>query len=133
MPVRYKVDRWNEFMPPNPAMLRSRLESEGYDVFQWSDAPGAVYGTHMHEEEQSHWIISGSIELSIETVGTVVLGPGDRDFMPAGCYHSARVVGDDPVIYLIGAKRAAPSPPIEESQIESLDDLASSLLNRFSE
>ena len=29
---------------------------------------------------------------------------GDRDFMPAGTYHSARVAGDEPVMYLVGEK-----------------------------
>lgn len=132
MSVCYKVERWNDSMPPNPAMLRSRLSAEGYEVFQWTDSPGAVYGLHMHSEDQSHWIISGSIELTVESVGSVVLGPGDRDYMPAGCYHSARVIGDSPVIYLIGAKRTADSPS-DERKTCSFDEMASSLLERFRE
>ncbi|MER3430243.1 MAG: hypothetical protein C4324_04225, partial [Blastocatellia bacterium] len=107
----------------------------GYEVYQWADSPGAVYGLHMHLEDQSHWIISGSLEVSIESVGTVVLSAGDRDFMPAGCYHSARVVGDVPVIYLIGAKRAAGPVPAEaeddSTEYDSIDDIISSVLNRF--
>jgi hypothetical protein len=44
------------------------------------------------------------LELQVEGVGAVTLNPGDRDFMPAGTYHSARVIGNQPVVYLIGEK-----------------------------
>jgi quercetin dioxygenase-like cupin family protein len=85
-------------------MLRQSLVLEGYEVFQWCDQPGTVYGPHKHDDEQSHWIVSGTMELNVHGAGTTTLGPGDRDFMPAGTYHSARVIGDEPVMYLIGAK-----------------------------
>lgn len=85
-------------------MLRHILVSEGYRVFQWIDQPDMVYAIHMHGEEQSHWVISGSLELTVERVGTFLLEAGDRDFMPAGTYHSARVIGEEPVAYLIGEK-----------------------------
>jgi quercetin dioxygenase-like cupin family protein len=100
----YRVERWNEQYPPNPADLRLALGREGYSVFQWTDRPGAVYGPHDHDDDQSHWIISGRLELIVEGVGTVVLETGDRDLMPAGTEHSARVLGDVPVVYLIGSK-----------------------------
>ncbi len=100
----YRVERWKEVYKPNAAMLRKIMVDEGYRVYQWSDDPSAVYPVHKHENEQSHWIISGQLELTIENVGTFVLGPGDRDFMPAGTYHSARVVSSEPVVYLIGEK-----------------------------
>jgi mannose-6-phosphate isomerase-like protein (cupin superfamily) len=105
MPGSYRTEKWQEIFAPNPAMLRHQMTVEGYDVFQWSDQPGVEYGSHMHGEEQSHWIISGSLELSVQGIGTFVLEAGDRDFMPAGTYHSARVLGEEPVMYLIGAKR----------------------------
>ncbi|MDM7921983.1 MAG: cupin domain-containing protein [Pyrinomonadaceae bacterium] len=101
----YRIERWQSIPAPNPAMLRHILVSEGYSVFQWSDQPEKVYGTHWHPEDQSHWIISGSLELTIERLGVFVLEPGDRDFMPANTKHSARVIGEEPVMYLIGAKR----------------------------
>jgi hypothetical protein len=49
-------------------------------------------------------VISGSLELTVQGVGTFVLETCDRDFMAAGTYHSARVIGEEPVMYLIGAK-----------------------------
>jgi quercetin dioxygenase-like cupin family protein len=110
MPGSYRVERWSQFLAPNPAMLRQSLTLEGYEVFQWCDQPGTVYGPHKHDDEQSHWVVSGSIELIVQGAGTVLLSAGDRDYMPAGTYHSARVVGDEPVLYLIGSKHAQAEP-----------------------
>lgn len=104
---QFRVERWTKIYAPNAATLRGQLAAEGYRVYQWSDQPGAFYGQHKHAEEQSHWIISGSLEL---TVGgqRYVLNAGDRDFMAAETYHTARVVGDAPVLYLIGEKIMTP-------------------------
>jgi quercetin dioxygenase-like cupin family protein len=100
----YRIERWSQLYAPNAAMLRHILVTEGYRVFQWSDLPEAVYVNHKHAEDQSHWIISGALELTIERVGTFVLEAGDRDIMPADTYHSARVVSEEPVVYLVGEK-----------------------------
>src|SRR5690606_15793113 len=69
-------------------------------------SPEAFYGMHKHDSEQTHWIISGSIEI---TVGNVphLLSAGDRDRMPANTYHTARIIGEEPVKYLIGEKASA--------------------------
>ena len=106
MRIEYRVERWSEVHAPNAAMLRFTLEQEGYRVFQWCDQPESIYVQHKHAEDQSHWIVSGSLELTIEHYGKVVLEAGDRDFMAAETYHSARVIGDEPVVYLVGAKGA---------------------------
>jgi quercetin dioxygenase-like cupin family protein len=112
---KFRVERWRNVYKPNAAMLRLKLEQEGYTVYQWGDQPGMFYGQHKHPEPQSHWIISGSLEI---TVGgrSYVLEAGDRDFLEAETYHTARVVGDTAVIYLIGEKREVkpvepPAPP----------------------
>lgn len=98
-----RVDRWQRSEAPQERDLVRRLESEGYSVFRWSDPPGRTYAPHSHGEDQSHWVLDGSLAL---TVGgeEYVLGPGDRDFLPAGTVHAARVVGDEPVVYLIASK-----------------------------
>lgn len=124
MAERYRIEKWREVYPPNPAMLRLRLEAENYRVFQWSDRPGMTYGSHKHSEDQSHWIISGELEITVERAAPQVLKAGDRDFMPAETYHKARVLGESPVLYLIGEKqpvkrkRGRPKkvkePPMEE-------------------
>lgn len=101
----YRVEEWRMPYAPNPAMLRNTLVLEGYAVYQWCDQPGTVYGAHKHAEAQSHWVISGSLELQLPNGGIHVLNAGDRDYMPANTYHSARVFGEEPVVYLVGAKQ----------------------------
>lgn len=102
--VSFRVERWKEFYAPNPAMLRLLLAQEGYRVYHWIDRAGTVYGVHKHDEEQSHWIISGELELTLATGANYTLKAGDRDFMPAQTWHTARVVGAEPVSYLVGEK-----------------------------
>jgi quercetin dioxygenase-like cupin family protein len=99
-----QVERWSESTPPDAADLRERLESEGYGVFQWSDAPGTTYGPHSHPEDQSHWVLAGELNLRVGNE-TYTLRAGDRDYLAANTTHSAFVPGDEPVIYLIGAKQ----------------------------
>ena len=101
----YRVKKWDGAGAPDAGDLARQMRDEGYRVFEWSDEPDAVYPDHSHAEEQSHWIIDGTLELTVRGFGTVTLNPGDRDFMPAGTTHSARVVGGNPVVYLIGSKR----------------------------
>jgi quercetin dioxygenase-like cupin family protein len=98
-----QIERWAETGVPEAQELKRRLIDEGYSVFQWSDAPGTKYGPHAHAEDQSHWIISGGLELRVGHE-TYRLCPGDRDYLPANTIHSAFVSGDQPVVYLIGAK-----------------------------
>lgn len=98
-----EVERWSEPAAPDPQELKTRLSGEGFSVFQWSDAAGTKYGPHAHAEDQTHWILSGELELRVG-YENYTLGPGDRDFLPANTMHSAFVPGDQPVTYLIGAK-----------------------------
>jgi quercetin dioxygenase-like cupin family protein len=101
--VNIQIERWHDDHAPNASELRQRLQSEGYGVFQWTDAPGTKYGPHAHDEDQSHWILSGALELRVGHE-TYTLRAGDRDFLPARTIHSAFVPGDEPVVYLIGAQ-----------------------------
>ena len=98
-----RVVRWDKPENPDAKDLRRRLESEGYSVFEWSDAPGTTYGPHSHAEDQSHCIIRGELELTVAGE-TYTLHAGDRDFLPANTIHSAFVPGNEPVRYLIGAR-----------------------------
>ena len=102
-----QIERWKGSERPDATALRRRLTGEGYSVFEWSDAPGTFYGPHAHAEDQSHWIISGALELTVGDAGVperYILHAGDRDFLPANTLHSAFVPGDEPLRYLIGAK-----------------------------
>lgn len=113
MAFDYRVERWKQPYPPNPAMLRRELTHEGYDVFQWADRPNTSHGSKKNPQAQSHWIVSGNLEIVVERVGRYVLGPGDRDFMPADTYHTLRVLGNEPVLYMVGElnnKTHSPKP-----------------------
>jgi len=99
-----QVDRWSEINQPDAGALKARLVDEGYSVFQWSDAPGTTYAPHSHSEDQSHWILTGQLELRVGNE-TYTLRAGDRDYLPANTMHAAFVPGDEAVTYLIGAKR----------------------------
>jgi len=98
-----RIERWSEERTPNPAELKQRLQTEGYSVFQCSVVTGSRYGPHAHEEDQSHWIISGELQLRVGHE-TYILRAGDRDFLPANTIHSAVVPDEQAVTYLIGAK-----------------------------
>ena len=98
-----QVERWSEQTRPDEQELKARLQAEGYSVFQWTDAPGTKYGPHAHAEDQSHWILSGELELRVGHE-IYILRAGDRDFLPANTTHSAFVPGDKSVVYFIGAK-----------------------------
>jgi quercetin dioxygenase-like cupin family protein len=100
----FRVVRWNELDAPEAARLRACLEAEGYHVYLWTDRSGAVYEMHRHESDQSHWIVSGELEITLEAGESYRLKPGDRDFLPARTWHAARVIGSEPVSYLIGEK-----------------------------
>jgi quercetin dioxygenase-like cupin family protein len=102
--MSYRIEKWGKDSVPSAEDLRSEMEQEGYYVYGWSDDPGRTYGKHSHGGDQSHWIISGKLELTVEDFGTFILEAGDRDFMPANAIHSARVIGDEAVVYLIGEK-----------------------------
>ena len=104
MSGKYHVQKWQGDETPDAEKLRAAMESDGYQILDWSDRPGTTYAMHEHAEDQSHCIISGEIEFVIENEGTFVLGAGDRDYLPAGTRHSARVIGDEIVFYMIGAK-----------------------------
>ena len=101
----FRIERWSQPHQPNAAMMRYLLTSEGYNVFQWSDRPATIYGMRKHAHEQSHWVFSGALEITAQSIGTYVLQAGDRDFLPAEIYHTLRVVGEEPAIYLIGEKK----------------------------
>jgi mannose-6-phosphate isomerase-like protein (cupin superfamily) len=100
-----QVERWKEPYQPNPAMLRFTLSNEGLAVYQWCDTANSMRARHKHDKDQSHWIVSGRLEIRITQSGeTYILEAGDRDFIPAETYYELSVVGEEPCLYLVGEK-----------------------------
>lgn len=71
----------------------SRLE---FEIVCWQNPYNA--------EDQRYWIISGASEMSAEIIGTHISEAGNRDFLCADAYHSARVVSEEAIVYLVGKK-----------------------------
>ena len=97
------IERWSETKPPESAVLRKRMEAEGYSVTECRDEAGTTYRAHSHAQDQSHWIISGALKFRVGWE-EYTLRAGDRDYLPANTEHSASVSGKEAVIYLIGIK-----------------------------
>lgn len=83
--------------------LRGCLEAEGYDVWSWTDGPGATYAPHTHDRDESIWLLAGEITFGAGG-GEIRLTPGDRLMLPAGTVHTARA-GTAGATYLVGEKR----------------------------
>ncbi len=98
-----KIDRWHAAERPDSAKLVVELEADGYSVYSWTDGAHAVYPPHTHDDDQSHWVLSGALALTVDGQ-EYVLRAGDRDWLPAGTLHTARVVGGQSVTYLVGSK-----------------------------
>jgi quercetin dioxygenase-like cupin family protein len=89
--------------PVDEARLRRELEGEGFDVWAWTDQPGADYRPHTHDHDESLWVVAGDITFA--AAGREFrLGPGDRLMLPKGTVHTARA-GAAGATYLIGEKR----------------------------
>jgi len=102
--MRLERIAWNDATPPDETTLRGRLAADGFEAWSWTDAPGATYAPHSHDQDESLWVVAGEISF---TVGdeTYQLGPGDRLQLPAGTVHAA-VAGAGGATYLVGERRS---------------------------
>ena len=102
--TEFQIVRWQNPYKPNSAMLRLLMEREGFSVIQCGGRIDSIFTKCKDGQDQTRWIISGALEITVDNVGTYVLEAGDRDFLPAETYHAARVVGEEAIVYLIGKK-----------------------------
>lgn len=99
-----QVKRWTELEAPSPAVLVWHLEHEGYFAKHWVAQPGMVYAWRKTAEAQSHWVISGEVEIIHQEGLNYTLKAGDRDFIPAQSWYMRRVIGEEPLSYFVGEK-----------------------------
>jgi quercetin dioxygenase-like cupin family protein len=82
------------------AGLREKLEAEGFDVFSWSDSPGAVYSDHSHPHDEYIVVASGRIVFVVDNQ-RFPLEAGDALDLPANTVHAAKNEDSRPVSYFI--------------------------------
>jgi len=100
--VRLERIPWDAPEVPSEAVLRGRLEAEGFGIFRWHDQPGASYSAHAHDHDESLWVIDGEITFAAGEA-EMRLGPGDRLMLPRGTVHTAKA-GPHGATYLIGER-----------------------------
>jgi len=100
--MNLEVIRWRSAAAPAEDALRARLESEGFSVFRWRDAPDAAYSPHSHDHDESLWIVEGGITFGIGRQ-LYRLEAGDRLMLPRNTVHTA-TAGSAGATYLIGEK-----------------------------
>jgi len=94
---------WPGSTAVDAAALRRQLGAEGFEVWSWTDSPGADYQPHTHDHDESLWVVAGEITFGADQ-REFRLGPGDRLMLPQGTVHTARA-GKNGATYLIGEKR----------------------------
>lgn len=93
---------WDGAGAPTEAALHARLAADGFGVHRWTDAPGAHYEPHAHDEDETLWVLAG--EITFEIAGRAYrLVSGDRLQLPAGTVHAA-TAGAAGATYLIGER-----------------------------
>jgi quercetin dioxygenase-like cupin family protein/Tfp pilus assembly protein PilZ len=100
-----KLQRWDTSRegPPTEKALRARLEKRGYRVSRHVYPPGAFFPEHVHQVDKIDAVVSGQFLVRLRDV-EVLLQPGDLIPIPRGVFHSAEVVGEEPVVSLDGIK-----------------------------
>ena len=99
-----KLKRWGRDRPPTARELEDILKKEGLAFYRWRDAAGTTYPWHTHTHGEVRWVISGSIKMCLRDEREIILNPGDRLDLPANTEHWAKVLSNEPVVYLCASK-----------------------------
>ncbi|HWP64715.1 MAG TPA: cupin domain-containing protein [Candidatus Limnocylindria bacterium] len=93
---------WTGGAVPGESAARAELVREGYAVYRWSDAPGARYEPHAHDDDECLWVLAGGITFEVGGA-SYTLRAGDRLELPAGTVHAA-TAGPGGATYLVGER-----------------------------
>ena len=111
--MKLEMIPWADARSVEETVLRRRLEADGFEVWGWTDQPGADYQPHAHDHDESLWVVTG--EIIFGAAGREFrLGPGDRLMLPQGTVHTARA-GPAGATYLIGEKHDTRGVPHREA------------------
>ncbi len=79
--------------------MREKMERFGFKATKYVYPPGTFFPPHTHPINKIDGVLSGTFEIKLEGQ-SFILKPGDMLFIPKFTIHSARVVGDEPVVSL---------------------------------
>ena len=82
--------------PAGDGIERQTIHGDRQTLVRYWYAPGAVFPSHAHPEEQMTVVLSGRITFTIGDK-VVTLGPGEVATIPGGVLHGATVAGNEPV------------------------------------
>ncbi len=89
------ISSWNELPEEEvyPGIFRQTISGEKQTMVRYRYAPGSVFPTHCHPQEQVTIVIGGTITF---TVGdeVVTLTSGQAAIIPSSVEHGATVEGD---------------------------------------
>lgn len=84
--------------------MRRKLEDRGYSVSRYVYPPGTYFPDHDHGVDKIDGVLSGRFRMSMNG-NSVVLEAGDLLVVPKHVFHTAEVVGDEPVVSLDAVRR----------------------------
>ena len=81
----------------------AEIMKDGYWPISWLDKAGTEYGPHLHRDEETLYIVEGSMDFTeTETGETHHLQAGDKLFLPPRLPHST--VTKDGATYIMGIR-----------------------------
>lgn len=83
--------------------LKEQLQSEGFDVYQWTGRPGGAYLDYIHTQDEVVCVLSGTANVKVADDHDTVKR-GDRIDVPANTYHSLTVTSTEPFVVLTGMR-----------------------------
>ena len=92
-------DECKEIPEARNLLLEIILKKEYPIIYEWTDAPNAIYENHKHEGKVSFFVVDGSVTFSGGINKTV--SKWERFDVPVGIEHSA-VVSDQGCTYIVG-------------------------------
>lgn len=96
------VSRWSDRhddRPPDEETLRAELEERGFTVSKHVYRPGTYFDEHTHRRDKIDAVVSGRFRMTADGE-EAVLEAGDWAAIPAGTAHTAKVLGQEPVVSL---------------------------------
>jgi quercetin dioxygenase-like cupin family protein len=96
-----QIEHWNETRdgPLTEANMRRKLENRGYSVSKYVYPPGTYFPDHDHGVDKIDGVLSGLFRMSMNGA-SLVLEAGDLLVVAKHVFHSAEVVGEEPVVSL---------------------------------